>query len=363
MFNVVLAWVGTGILALLITPLVRQLAFIVGATDKPDKRRVNKKEMPTMGGFAIYLSFFIGMFFLQPISNTYLLPMFFGATVIVITGIVDDIKEISPKMKLLGIIVAGLIIYYFGGLRMDSITVPFFGEIELGIFSLPLTLIWIMAITNAINLIDGLDGLANGVSIIAMTTMGIIAYFFVGEQNVLVTILIFTLVAAALGFWPYNFHPASIFLGDTGALFLGFMISAFSLYGIKNATFISVLMPIIILGIPITDTVYAILRRYLNRMPISAADKDHMHHRLMVLGLSHKQTVLVIYGLAFIFSLIALLFPLSSQLGSFLLIIGMIFGLELFVELIGLAGENRRPLLSFAKKIIDSFNKSQNNND
>lgn len=167
--------------------------------------------------------------------------------------------------------------------------------------SLPVTYIWILAITNAVNLIDGLDGLATGVAIIALTTMGITAMFFLNVGNIFVAIMIFTLVAACIGFLPYNFFPARIYLGDTGALFIGFMMSVFSLFGLKNATFITLLIPVMILGVPITDTVFAIFRRLLNKEPITHADKRHLHHRLMQIGLTHRQTVLVIYGIALIF--------------------------------------------------------------
>lgn len=356
MFYVVLAWIATLLLSLLLTPFVKKLAFAIGATDKPDKRRVNKKEMPTIGGVAIYLAYFISMFFFQPLPTEQVMPLFLAATVIIITGVIDDVKELSPKLKMLGILIAALIIYFMGDIKMTTISFPFLDTYQLGILSFPLTIIWILAITNAINLIDGLDGLATGVSIIALTTMGIIGYFFLNFMNIPLTIMIFTLVFAALGFLPYNFNPAKIFLGDTGALFLGFMISVMSLQGLKNVTFISLIIPIVILGIPITDTVYAMLRRYLNHMPISSADKHHMHHRLMSIGLTHRQTVLTIYTISIIFSIISLLFPISTFWGSILLTIGLLFGLELFVELIGLVGENRRPLLTVLRKVIDKFN-------
>lgn len=357
MFHVVLAWIITIVLSLCITPLVKVLAFKIGATDKPDKRRVNTKVMPTIGGLAIYLSYFISMFFLQPLPVNQIMPLFIGATIIIITGIIDDVKEISPKMKLLGILLAALVIYFIADIKMTTLSLPIIGTFELGWLSFPITVIWILAITNAINLIDGLDGLAAGVSIIALSTMGIIGYFFLNVMNIPITIMIFTLVFATLGFLPYNFNPAKIFLGDTGALFLGFMISVMSLQGLKNVTVISLIIPIVILGIPITDTIYAMLRRYLNNMPISSADKHHMHHRLMSLGLSHKQTVLSIYSIALLFSMIALLYPLSTLWGSVLLTISVLFGLELFVELIGLVGENRSPLLNVLKKIAEKLNR------
>lgn len=357
MFHVVLGWIATIVLSLGITPFVKAFAFKIGATDKPDKRRVNTKEMPTIGGLAIYLAYFISMFFFQPLPFEQIMPLFIGATLIIITGIIDDVKEISPKMKLLGILLAALVIYFIGDIKMTTLSLPFIGTFELGWLSFPLTIVWILAITNAINLIDGLDGLAAGVSIIALSTMGIIGYFFLNVMNIPITIMIFTLVFATLGFLPYNFNPAKIFLGDTGALFLGFMISVMSLQGLKNVTLISLIIPIVILGIPITDTIYAMLRRYLNNMPISSADKHHMHHRLMSLGLSHKQTVLSIYGIALLFSLIALLYPLSTLLGSILLTVAVLFGLELFVELIGLVGENRSPLLNALKRIAEKLNR------
>ena len=359
MFHIVVMLVGTMILSLILTPLVRKLAFKIGATDKPDARRVNKKEMPTIGGLAVYLAFFIAMFFMLPVPFEQSFPIFLGATVIIITGLIDDIKELSPKMKLVGIIIAALIIYFMADIRMDMFTIPFLGAFKLGWLSFPFTLIWILAITNAVNLIDGLDGLATGVSIIALTTMGIIGYFFLTVASINIPIMIFALVAALIGFLPYNFYPAKIFLGDTGALFLGFMISVMSLQGLKNVTFISVIIPVVILGVPITDTIYAMLRRKLDNKPISSADKMHLHHRLMALGLTHRQTVLAIYSLAIIFSFTALLYKVSTLWGSVFLTVGLLFGLELFVELIGLVGENHQPLLSRFKKFAKKNNQDE----
>ena len=209
------------------------------------------------------------------------------------------------------------------------------------------------------NLIDGLDGLATGVSIISLSTMGIIGLFFL-NANMFVSLLIFTLVAAMIGFLPYNFFPARIYLGDTGSLFIGFMTAVFSLFGLKNVTLISVGIPVMILGVPITDTVYAMIRRILNKKPISQADKHHLHHRLMQLGLTHRQTVMVIYGIALIFSFISLLYPISSIWGSVLLTIGLLFGLELFVEAIGLAGDNRQPLLDWIKRTVARLTSKSN---
>lgn len=357
MYEVLIMGVFTVLISLILTPIVRKTAFKIGAVDHPDKRRVNKNVMPTIGGLAIFLSYFISVYFLQPITNEVIFPILVASSVIIITGILDDIKDISPKSKVLGIVIAALIVFFFADISMNMITVPLIGEIQLGILSLPVTLIWILAITNSINLIDGLDGLASGISIIALTTMSIISFFFLPGEGVFIFIQIFTLVCAIIGFLPYNFNPARIYLGDTGALFLGFMISIFSLYGLKNVTVISLIIPITILGIPITDTVYAMLRRHLNKMPISSADKHHMHHRLMSLGLTHKQAVLAIYAVAIIFSFIALLYPISSMLGSIIITGALLVGLELFVEMIGLVGENRRPLLNKLRDMAKKINK------
>lgn len=359
MFQVLVFCIFTVVISFILTPLVKKLALKVNAIDKPGERRVNVKAMPTLGGLAIYLSFYISLFFLQPIPIKQIFPLFIASTIIIITGVIDDLIEISPRLKMLGIVMGALIIYYAADIRMDLVTFPLIGEVHLGIFSLPITLIWILAITNAVNLIDGLDGLATGVSIIALTTMGIIGFFFLTISDVAVPIMIFTLVAAAIGFLPYNFFPARIFLGDTGALFLGFMISIMSLQGLKNATLITLIIPVVILGIPITDTIAAILRRRLNQRPISSADKMHLHHRLMTLGLTHRQTVLAIYCIAAMFSLIALMYPISTFIGSIMLTIGLLLGLELFIELIGLVSEERRPLLTRLKRFAKKVNRKR----
>ena len=361
MFKIIVGLFATMLVSAAITPLVRRLAFVLGAVDKPSARRVNKKAMPSMGGLAIFIAFTFGTFVLLrgQFPTHELFSLFLAECVIIITGMIDDIKELSPKQKMLGILIAALVVYFLAGIRMNILTIPLVGTFELGWLSFPITVFWILAITNAVNLIDGLDGLATGVSIIALFTMGVIAYFFLAITNVSVSIMIFCLAAALIGFLPHNFHPAKIFLGDTGALFIGFMIAVLSLKGLKNVTFVTLLIPVIILGVPITDTVYAILRRILNKKPISQADKHHLHHRLMQLGLSHRQTVLVIYGLALVFSLISLLYPLSTLWGSVALTVAVLFGLELFVESIGLVGDNRQPLLHLLKRLLKPKKDSQ----
>ncbi|GAB5052699.1 glycosyltransferase family 4 protein [Pediococcus ethanolidurans] len=355
-FEIIVSLFATAIISAVLTPFVRRLAFKVGAVDEPSARRVNKIPMPTMGGLAIFLAFNFATFFLlrAQIPTRQLWGIFGGECIIVLTGIIDDIFVLKPYQKMIGISLAAIEVFVFANVRMTTLTIPFLGTVGLGWLSFPITYLWIAAITNAINLIDGLDGLATGVSIIALFTTGITGLFFLPTPNIYTVIMIFTLVAAEIGFLPYNFFPARIYLGDTGALFIGFMISVFSLSGLKNATFISVIIPVMILGVPITDTVFAMLRRILNKQSISQADKRHLHHRLMQMGLTHRQTVFVIYGISLIFSFIALLYPISPIWGSVLLTIGILIGLELFVEAIGLVGQDRRPLLNWIQKIVTS---------
>ncbi|KRN12728.1 glycosyl transferase family 4 [Fructilactobacillus fructivorans] len=353
---------ATTIMSAVLTPFIRILAFKIGAIDKPNKRRVNKIPMPTLGGLAILIAYTITtcVFLRNQIPSSKLWGILGGELIIVMTGIIDDIFVLKPRQKVIGISLAALWVYIFAGIQVSSVTLPVLGNIQLGWLSLPLTWIWILGITNSINLIDGLDGLATGVAIIALTTMGIIALFFLNVDNIYVSIMIFTFAAACLGFLPYNFFPARIYLGDTGSLLIGFMISVFSLQGLKNATFISVIIPVVILGVPISDTAHAILRRLLNKQPISHADKHHLHHRLMQIGLTHRQTVLVIYGIALIFAFISLLYPLSSFWGSILLTVATLIGIELFAEAIGLVGENRQPLLNLIKRVVTGTTSKSN---
>jgi UDP-GlcNAc:undecaprenyl-phosphate GlcNAc-1-phosphate transferase len=364
-FEIIVSLFATMIISAILTPFVRRISFKVGAIDKPTARRVNKVPMPTMGGLAIFIAFNFSLFFLlrNQIPNQQLYGIFFGECIILVTGIIDDIFELRPVQKMIGILLAALAVYLFANVRMTTLTFPFIGIIDFGWFSLPITLLWIAAITNAINLLDGLDGLATGVTIIALFTTGFTGLFFLPSTNIYIVIMIFTLVAAEIGFLPYNFFPARIYLGDTGALFIGFMISVFSLSGLKNATFISVLIPVMILGVPLTDTIYAILRRLLNKESISHADKRHLHHRLMQMGLTHRQTVLVIYGISLIFSFIALLYPISTLWGSVLLTIGILIGIEIFVEAIGLVGENRTPMLDWIRRLVRSNTSKVDSNE
>ncbi|WP_163539683.1 MraY family glycosyltransferase [Gracilibacillus sp. YIM 98692] len=329
-------------LALALTPLVKKFAIQIGAVDQPNARKVHQKVMPRLGGLAIYISFLIGFVIFKPVG-TESWPLFIGATLIVALGVVDDRFELPAKMKFLGQLVAA-IVTVIGGMQIDFIVIPFADRIEFGVFAIPFTILWIVAITNAINLIDGLDGLAAGVSSIALIT---IASMAVTMGNIFVAILALLLLGSTLGFLWYNFHPAKIFMGDTGSMFLGYMISVLSIVGLfKNVTFFSLIIPIVILGVPILDTTFAIIRRIVQKKPLSAPDKYHLHHCLINLGFSHRQTVTAIYALSALFGLAAILFTRTTLWGSTVMLVLLLILIELIVEVTGLISKSYRPLLN-----------------
>ncbi|WP_203363306.1 MraY family glycosyltransferase [Bacillus sp. REN10] len=342
---VALAFVICLIASLAITPLVKKLAIAVGAVDKPNYRKVHQRIMPRMGGLAIFISFMIGMFVLQPQAD-FNLAIILGGIIIIITGVLDDRFELSAKVKLAGQLLAALVVVVYGGVQMEDINLPFGGQMEFGYLSIPLTILWIVGITNAINLIDGLDGLAAGVSSIALFTISLMAYMK-GDLYVMSVALL--VLGSTLGFLHYNFHPAKIFMGDTGALFLGYIISVLALLGFKNVTVVSLIIPIIILGVPITDTFFAIIRRKVNKQPLSAPDKSHLHHCLLRMGYTHKQTVVIIYAIASMFGLAAVIFTMATIWGALILITVLVVAIELFVESVGLVGSDYKPLMNLMR--------------
>lgn len=335
------------LVSIIMTPLIKKLAFVIGATDRPNQRKVHLAIMPRLGGLAIFISFIVGIFLLRP-ENTYSFGIMIGCFIIVITGFLDDLIELPAKYKLLGQVAAACSVVFLGDLQMVFINLPFGGQLQFGFLSIPFTMVWIVGITNAINLIDGLDGLAAGVSSIALITISGMALI---QGNLYVVAVASIVLASTLGFLIYNFHPASIFMGDTGALFLGFIISVLSLLGFKNVTFISFIIPVIILGVPISDTLFAIIRRIINKQPLSAPDKSHLHHCMLRMGYSHRQTVLLIYAMAAFFGLVAVIYS-QARIGGALVLIGIVVLLiELIAEKIGLMGKDHRPLLNMFRTL------------
>lgn len=295
--NDIILGVISFVIALAVTPFVKKIAFKVGAVDVPtEARKIHKKPMPRMGGLGIFIAFVIVMCIKGGPLTKSEIGMMIGAFIIVCGGIVDDIKPIRPLHKLaIQLIAASCLI--FTGVFIKSVTNPFhsFGNefFNIGIFFIPFTIVWIIGITNALNLIDGLDGLAAGIGFISCITIYFVA--IIADRGSIATLTII-LAGAILGFLPYNFNPASIFMGDTGSQLLGFLLAAISMEGaVKSATAFALAVPILAIGLPIYDTLFAMIRRKVNGKPISQADKGHLHHRLLDLGLTQRQSVIVMY--------------------------------------------------------------------
>jgi UDP-GlcNAc:undecaprenyl-phosphate GlcNAc-1-phosphate transferase len=306
MFKYILIFLIAAGTAYIFTPVALRLAVKIGAMDVPnDDRRMHTNPIPRLGGIAIYLGTIISIVLMLPFSLE-VTGILIGGTVILITGIIDDIYKLSPWAKLTCQAVSAIIVFAFG-VRIHFIGVPL-GSGYLyfpWIISLIITVIWIAGITNTINLIDGLDGLAAGVAAIASLSLAYIAYINQRPEVALVTLAV---AGSAMGFLPFNFNPAKIFMGDGGSLFLGFMLAAVSIVGpMKGAAAIATIIPVLVLGLPIFDTAFAIFRRIMKRKPIMEADKEHLHHRILSKGMDQKRTVIVFYTLSGILGIAAVL--------------------------------------------------------
>ncbi len=318
------ALLAAAVVALISTPVVRSLAFRVGAVDVPkDNRRMHNHPIPRMGGLAIFFGFVLSVLIFLPLSQQ-LRGMVLGAVIIVILGIFDDIYALPAKPKFLVQILAALIavlagnrIYILSNINIFS-SEPYW---ELGWLSIPISVLWIVGITNAVNLIDGLDGLACGVSTISSMTLLVIA-LTVSEPDV--AILMAALAGACIGFLPYNLNPAKIFMGDTGSTFLGFILATVSIQGLfKFYTIISFAVPFLMLGLPIFDTCFAILRRLAKGQSPMSPDRGHIHHRLIDMGFSQKQAVAVLYVISAILGLSAVVLTTSGVVKAMLFLMAL----------------------------------------
>lgn len=337
----------TALISFILTPIIIKISPYVGALDYPNARKVHVKPVSMLGGVVILISFILGLLIGQPVEKE-VVPIVIGAILMNVLGLVDDMFDLKPIMKLIGqILIASIVVYY--GITLELITLPFGIVIQFGVLSIPLTIIWIVAMTNAINLIDGLDGLAAGISMIALGAIGFISIL---QQNIFIMMICSVLIGSLLGFIKYNFYPAKIFLGDNGAMMLGFIFGVLSLLGFKNITLISLFFPIIILAVPFIDMLFAMIRRYINNKPIMQADKSHLHHKLLEHGYSHPETVILIYSVAVLFSMISIILYLSTNTGAILMSLLIVLTIEIIVEYTGLINDNYRPLLNLVKKII-----------
>jgi len=300
-----------------VTPIVRKFAFRVKALDHPDSRKVHAAPVPYLGGLAIYLGFLLAIVIAISFAKWggikigigNLLGILLGGTLLMGVGIVDDIRGMTPMVKLFFQTIAAAIVIYYG-IEISFVSNPFDGIWMIGWFTIPLTLLWIVGVTNAMNLIDGLDGLASGV-----TAISCLALFFVAlrTHQVGAAILVIALGGAVLGFIRYNFFPASIFLGDSGSMFLGFILATTSIIGVLKTTLVVALfVPVLILGVPIFDTLFAIGRRLKNGTHPFMADDKHIHHLLLRAGFTKREAVLCIYLACFVLSFFALIMALQK---------------------------------------------------
>ena len=304
----------TLLFVMFLIPFIRKLAFHIDAIDIPNSRKVHKKPMPRLGGVGIYLGFLLGyMLFGKPseIMNAILI----GSFIIVLTGVIDDIKPLKWSTKFIGQLISASVIVFYGNILLKDISA--FGlYIDFGIFTYPLTLFFILGCINCMNFIDGLDGLAAGISSIYFLTIGIIAV--IQNKTGLDFVLTFTMLGSTLGFLVHNFYPASIFMGDSGSMFLGFIISVIALLGFKNVTMTSLIIPLLILAIPILDVLFAILRRIIKKQKISTPDKYHIHHQLLNRNLSQRSVVLIIYGINSLFAVASVIYILKTPMFGYI---------------------------------------------
>ncbi len=353
-----LAILMSALTAFLLTPLVRVLAFKLGAIDIPkDERRMHKKPTPLIGGLAIFLAFTISVLLFCDIDKK-IVGMLIGGLLMALIGTIDDIYKISPMAKLLGQIVAAFA-PIICGITIEHIYL--FGKFyKFGLFSIPITVIWIVALTNAINLVDGLDGLACGISTISAISMMVFALL---EVDLFIATIVGILVGACLGFLPYNRHPASIFMGDTGALFLGYTLSVISILGVfKVNAFVSFVTPFLIFGLPLLDTFTAMLRRVLKGQSPFHADRGHFHHKLIDLGFNQRQAVTILYSISAIFGISAVLFTEEKLISALLIIVlTFVIGYLNFRNLVG--GKQLREQMGLRLKAIDTDKDNPKNTD
>ena len=295
---------------LAVIPFIAKAAEHVGAMDIPNERKVHKKPIPRLGGLGIYLGFLLG-YILYGSMSIKMNAILIGSFIIIIVGIFDDIKPMPAKIKFLFQVLAASVVAFYGKILLKDLS-AFGVYLHFGNFSYIITILFIVSIINCINLIDGLDGLAAGLSSIYFATIGIVIVVWKGTFG-LDAIITFIMLGSTLGFLGHNFNPAKIFMGDSGSMFLGYMIAIIALLGFKNVTLTTLLVPIGLLVVPIADTLFAILRRLVNHKPITMPDKQHLHHQLLNMGLSHRNVVLVIYLIDIVFALAMLVYMIADR--------------------------------------------------
>lgn len=326
LFNINIYWLCLLTFALaagscaVVTPLIRRMAFAVGVFDEPDEqRRVHTQPTPRLGGLAIFIGFMLALFAMLDVAlnNNFvihhylgtrdlaqIIGLLFGATLMLGIGLWDDIMGMRPAAKFSAQLLVAAIIIVLYKFTILGFSLPRVGYVALGAWAIPFTFFWYLGMVNAINFMDGLDGLVTGVTLIASVTMVIVSWW---HQEYLVAITMCALGGAAAGFLPFNYNPARIFMGDSGSLFIGVVLASAAVMGTeKIAVGISLLVPLLVLALPILDTARVIAHRIRRRAPIFNPDRSHMHHQLLDVGLSQRQVVNLIYLVCFILGAIAL---------------------------------------------------------
>lgn len=310
------AFLQVTLLSYVLTIVLFNIAKKKNWIDKdPHKIQNQQQSIASYGGIAIYLSFWIGAIFTIPqlLSSTSQLWLFIASTIILVVGIIDDTLELNPLQKSIGILLAANLLYFKAGIEFSSALLPNASPIIFEILSYIATILWIYAVTNAVNLIDGVDGLASSVSLVSLITLIITTYFFSLSIRMAFLTMLVLLTGAILGFLPFNWVPAKIYLGDTGSLFIGFMYAALSVSNLKNASVFSLLVPVLIYMVPLFDASYAMMRRVLTKQPIGQGDREHLHHRLLRFGFSKRQVVLSMILITVVFSLIAIIYHIWPE--------------------------------------------------
>lgn len=349
-YNMIITFAIAAIVAALLAKLTIKLAYKVGAVDIPkDERKIHKKTMPRMGGISFVIGFFVAIIYsltaMEIDSTVNLTGFFLGLAIVTVMGFLDDVYRLKAWQKLICQIIAAIFVIA-SGLRIFYINIPFLNTYGLNeIISIIITFGWIVGVTNALNLIDGLDGLATGVS--AISTLSLIIIFILNSSGVLPILLTVALLGGLVGFLPYNFNPAKTFMGDSGSNFLGFFLAGVSMIGLaKTYTLMAIILPVIVLGLPIFDTLFAIVRRVANHKSIMQPDRGHLHHMLIDAGLSQKQAVLILYGVTALLGVMAVIM-IETDIAK----VSVIFAIILLLSVLG-----SRNVMKI-KKIKDSVEK------
>jgi UDP-GlcNAc:undecaprenyl-phosphate GlcNAc-1-phosphate transferase len=333
MLSTIVAFAMAVVIAALSIPIVRRVATDLGAVDVPRDRHAHARAVPRLGGIAIVLAFFLPLlilfgfetevarrFFAEPMR---MVGLVVGSLIVSGLGVLDDLRGVRAWHKLWLQCLAGVVAYACG-FRIEAVTLPLVGHLDMGIFAVVVTTFWVVAIVNALNLVDGLDGLAGGVAFFACVTNFCVAAM---HGDPLVALLSAALGGAVLGFLLFNFSPATIFMGDSGSMFLGYVLATTSIMGssVKSSTTVAILVPLIALGLPLIDTLFAVVRRFLERRPVFSPDRGHIHHRLLAAGINHRRAVLILYGLSILFTTgaIAISIGRNWQVGTALLVLSL----------------------------------------